>query len=59
MDSDKKEKLNDAIAIVREVCDEYFSECAGCPLYKHICNGLGGYQRAPYNWHDIEVIDNG
>ena len=35
---------------VKDICDEHFSECMRCPLYKRICNGLGGWQRAPYLW---------
>ena len=50
MDEDKKKQINDVICIVDDICDEHFSECENCPLYKHICNGLGGWQRAPYLW---------
>ena len=50
MDEEKKKQINDVICIVDDICDEHFSECMGCPLYKRICNGLGGWQRAPYLW---------
>ena len=50
MDDKQKEQINDVIRIVDDICDEHFSECMGCPLYKRICNGLGGWQRAPYLW---------
>ena len=54
MDEEKKKKLNDVICIVKDICDEHFSECMGCPLYKRICNGLGGWQRAPYLWQMLD-----
>lgn len=50
----EKIQINDVICIVKNICDEHFSECLGCPLYKHICNGLGGWQRQPYLW---QVLD--
>ena len=50
MDDDEKKQINDVICIVKDICDEHFSECMGCPLYKHICNGLGGLERQPYLW---------
>lgn len=54
MDEEKKQELNKAIAHVRDICNKHFSECFGCPLYKHICNGLGGWQRQPYLWEQLE-----
>ena len=50
MDEEKKKQINNVICIVKDICDEHFSECIGCPLYKHICNGLGGLERQPYLW---------
>ena len=50
MDDDEKKQINDVICIVKDICDKHFSECMGCPLYKHICNGLGGLERQPYLW---------
>ena len=50
MDEKQKKQINDVICIVKDICDKHFSECMGCPLYKRICNGLGGWQRAPYLW---------
>ena len=46
----KKKQINDVICTVKDICDKHFSECMRCPLYKHICNGLGGWQRSPYLW---------
>lgn len=54
MDEEKKKEINKVIAYGRDICDEHFSECLGCPLYKNICNGLGGWQRQPYLWNEIE-----
>ena len=48
--NDEKKQINDVICIVKDICDEHFSECMSCPLYKHICNGLGGGQIQPYWW---------
>ena len=50
MNEEKKKQINDVICIVKDICDKHFSECMGCPLYKHICNGLGGLERQPYLW---------
>ena len=54
MDDDKKKQINDVICIVKDICYEHFSECMGCPLYKHICNGLGGLERQPYLWKMLD-----
>ena len=48
--NEKKKQINDVISIIKDICDEHFSECMSCPLYKHICNGLGGGQIQPYWW---------
>lgn len=53
MDEKKKMQINDVICIVKDICDEHFRECTGCPLYKHICNGLGGWQQ-PYWWKILD-----
>ena len=54
MDEKQKKQINDVICIVDDICDEHFSECMGCPLYKRICNGLGGWQRQPYLWQMLD-----
>lgn len=54
MDEEDKQELNKAIAHVRDICGKHFSECLDCPLYKHICNGLGGWQRQPYLWEQLD-----
>ena len=54
MDEKKKMQINDVICIVKDICDEHFRECTGCPLYKHICNGLGGFERQPYLWKMLD-----
>lgn len=48
--NDAKKQINDVISIIKDICDGHFSECMGCPLYRHICNGLGGGQIQPYWW---------
>ena len=53
MDEEKKRQINDAISIVKDICDKHFGECMSCHLYKHICNGLGGWQRQPYLWQRL------
>lgn len=50
----KKKQINDIICTFKDVCDKHFSECVSCPLYKHICNGLGGWQRQPYLWQTLD-----
>lgn len=54
MDEEKKKQINDVICIIKDICDEHFSECMSCPLYKHICNGLGGWQVQPYWWQMLD-----
>ena len=54
MDEKQKKQINNVICIVDDICDEHFSECMGCPLYKHICNGLGGFDRQPYLWKMLD-----
>ena len=54
MDDKQKKQINDVICTVKNICDEHFSECMGCPLYKRICNGLGGWQRQPYLWQMLQ-----
>lgn len=54
MDEEKKILINDLISIVKNICDKHFSECMNCPLYKHICNGLGGWQSQPYLWQMLD-----
>ena len=50
----KKKQINDVICTVKDICDKHFSDCIECPLYKHICNGLGGWQRQPYLWQTLD-----
>ena len=50
MDDKQKKKINDAIPIFMDICEDNLIECVNCPLYKHICNGLGGLERQPYLW---------
>ena len=52
--NDAKKQINDVISIIKDICDGHFSECMGCPLYKHICNGLGGLERQPYLWKMLD-----
>lgn len=54
MDEKKKQEINKAIDIAWDICDDYFCECPCCPLYKHICNGLGGWQILPRNWERLK-----
>ena len=54
MDKEKLMQINDVICAVKNICDKHFSECMSCPLYKHICNGLGGWQRQPYLWQMLD-----
>ena len=51
---EKKKQINDVICIIKDICDGHFSECMSCPLYKHICNGLGGWQVQPYLWKMLD-----
>ena len=50
----KKKQINDVMCTVKDICDEHFSECMRCPLYKRICNGLGGLERQPYLWKMLD-----
>ena len=51
--NDEKKQINDVICIVKDICDEHFRECIECPLYKHVCNGLGGWLQ-PYWWKMLD-----
>ena len=47
---DEIKKINDLICLGKDICSEHFGKCTGCPLYKHICNGFGCWQREPFLW---------
>ena len=52
MDEEKKKQLNDAIAVIRNLCiiRKY---CSGCP-FSHNC-GMAEHNCAfPYHWQNIE-----
>lgn len=54
MDEEDKQQLNEVIDIAWDICSEHFRECPYCPLYKHICNGLVGWQIAPRDWKRLK-----
>ena len=48
----KKKKLNDAIAVLRDICEGH--GYSNCPLFKVICYGSTYYCDFPINWADID-----
>lgn len=53
MDDEMKKKLNQAIAVIRDYCDEK-RNCDGCPLQDIFCDSDFDDERPPYGWTDIE-----
>lgn len=52
MDEGKKKQLNDAIAVIRNLCITR-KYCSGCP-FSHNC-GMAEHNCAfPYHWQNIE-----
>lgn len=55
MDEDLKYDINDAIAILSEVCRMYKQECQNCPLFDNVCRGAeNDFAHIPVNWEEIE-----
>lgn len=52
MDEIKRKEINDAIAVIRKMCQEQ-SFCDDCPLSNCNYNGKGYYCTAPGMWQDI------
>lgn len=52
MDEKKKKQINNAIAVLRDMCNG--KECVFCPFYAYNCNGYGHYCEFPINWEDID-----
>ena len=52
MDEEKKKKLNDAIAVLRDMCNKH--QCGRCPFYNMNCKGTGRFCDFPGAWQDIE-----
>ena len=51
MDEKKKKQLNEAIAVLRTMCNEHI--CVYCPFYKNNCCGTGRFCDFPGSWRDI------
>lgn len=51
MDEKKKKQINEAIAVLRDMCNKH--NCGDCPFYTYNCNGDGYYCDFPGNWEDI------
>lgn len=53
MDEKTKKKLNKAIAVIRDYCDEK-RNCEECPLQVIFCDGDMDDPKPPYSWYDID-----
>ena len=54
MDEEKKKQINEAIAVLRDMCFKHLS-CKGCPMRGKNCNYLEvGEFDIPCNWQDID-----
>lgn len=51
MDEEKKKQINEAIAVLRDMCNSY--KCGDCPFYNKNCNGDGYYSDFPGCWEEI------
>lgn len=52
MDEEKKKQINEAIAVLRDICNK--NRCVDCPFYMVNCLGDGGYSDFPGCWKDIQ-----
>ena len=52
MNEEKKKKLNDAITVLRDMCEGH--GCSNCPMFKLNCYGSSDYCDFPINWVDID-----
>lgn len=52
MDEEKKKQINNAIAVLRDMCIKH--SCSNCPFYPYNCEGPGYYCDFPSNWADVE-----
>ena len=52
MDEQKKKQLNEAITVLRNMCNEH--ACICCPFYNYNCDGPSYYCDFPSNWRDIK-----
>ena len=51
MDKEKKKQINDAIAVLRTMCNEHI--CVYCPFFAWNCDGCENYCNLPKDWEDI------
>ena len=47
---DEKEKINNAIRTMKEICNKYYPVCKECPLDSAVCT----YDNYPEVWFEIE-----
>lgn len=52
MDEEKRKQINEAIAVLKDLCNS--NACNNCPMNKYNCIGYEGYCDVPGDWALID-----